>query len=176
MKKALLVILIFSAVSCGIAPSNAVINQKSEPGGWVYDSSVKKPVQQSIEYVQIAPTWGQAFDYAGKRTDRAVMVGLALLFLALATALFYAKSSSASWLPRVLDEQVHLFNILLFVFLASSAALYMSHPSGIKLNNEKWIEKTVYDDAMKSGSTKAIWDSLETNCLIVEGPYGCYTK
>lgn len=179
MKKVFLSLFLILALylsSCSPAPDNVIHNQKSEKGGWVYDSRFNKPVQENIEYVQIAPTWSQAFDYAGKRTDRAVMIGLAFIFLALATALFYGKSSSASWLPRVLDEKVHLFNILLFVFLASSASLYMSQPSGVKWNNDKWVEKTVYDEAMKTGSTKPIWDSLEVNCLIVDGPYGCYTK
>jgi len=177
MKAFLVLLSMLVLVSCSSKPDNTIHNQNSEKGGWVFDSRVSKPVQQDIEYVQIAPTWGQSFDYAGKRSDRVVMVGLAILCLTAFVALFYAKSSSASWLPRVLDEQVHLFNILLFLFLASSVALYMSQPSGIKWNNDKWVEKAVYDKTMQdAGSTQPIWDSLEVNCLIVDGPYGCYTK
>lgn len=179
MKKVLVslfLVLAFYLSSCSSTPDNIMHATKEEKGGWVYDSALKQPVQENIEYVQIAPTWGQAFSYASKRTDSHVMIILSFLCLAFAVFLVYGKTSSASWFPQVLDEKMHLFNILLFVALAFSAALFMSQPSGVKWNNDKWVSKSVYDEAMKTGSTQPIWDSLENNCLIVDGPFDCYTK
>jgi len=180
MKKALVSLFLILSLylsSCSPSPDGVIYNQKVEKGGWVYDSVFEKPIQQNIEYVQIAPTWSQAFDYAGKRTDRPVTVGLAIILFIIFIALFYAKSSEASWFPRYLDDKMIIFNALLFLFLAGSVSIYMSHPSGIKWNNDKWIEKSVFDKTIQeSGSTQPIWDSLETNCLIIDGPYGCYTK
>ena len=176
MKQLLVILSIMLFASCANTPDNVVHNQKSEKGGWVYDSRFNKPVQENIEYVQLAPTWGQAFYYADKRTDRPVMIVFAFIFLGISIALVYGKLFSTPWFPRVLDEKVILFNILLFLFLVASVTSYISQPGGIRFNNDKWVEKTVYDDAMKTGSTQPIWDSLENNCLIVDGPYGCYTK
>jgi hypothetical protein len=177
MKQLLVLFSVLVFASCSTAPDSKIHNQKLEKGGWVYDSNVSKPVQEEIEYVQIAPTWSQAFYYAGKRTDRPVTVGLAIILFVIFVALFYAKSSEASWFPKYLNDKMIIFNALLFLFLAGSVSIYMSHPSGIKWNNDKWIEKSVFDKTIQeSGSTQPIWDSLENKCFIVDGPYGCYTK
>jgi hypothetical protein len=91
--------------------------------------------------------------------------------------LFFGKTFSASWFPEYLDDKILVFNTMLFIFLVGSVSLFMTHPIGIKWNNDKWIEKSVFDKTIEtSGSTQPIWDSLQNNCLIIDGPYGCYTK
>jgi len=176
MKAFLVFFSMLVLVSCSSTPDNTIHNQKSEKGGWVFDSSVSKPVQQEIEYVQIAPTWGQAFHYAGKRSDRAIKLAASFLFLAVFVVLFVGKTTEASWFPRPLQNMM-LFNGILFVSLVASAMYFMGDPGGIKVNNDKWIEKLEYEKVIQeAGSTQPIWDSLENNCLIVDGPYGCYTK
>ena len=174
MKQLIIVLSILFFASCSTAPDNIIHDQKSEKGNWVYDSVFKKPIQEDIEYVQIAPTWGQAFDYASKRADRELYVGLAVLLLAMAVFLVISKAKDASWVPRFFDN-VHIFNMSLFLLISFSASSFLAHPGGIRFNNDKWVNKFDYDKVIKeSGSTQPIWDSLETNCLIVDGPYNCY--
>lgn len=174
MKQLLIILTIMLFVSCVNAPDNIVHSQKSEKGGWVYDSRFKKPVQEDIEYVQISPTWGQAFHYASMRSDRPGKLIASLLLLVVFVLLFVGKASEAPWFPKALQNMM-LFNAALFITLAAAVMFFMSDPSGIKWNNDKWVKKDIYEEAMKTnGSTKAIWDSLENNCLIVDGPYNCY--
>ena len=41
-------------------------------------------------------------------------------------------------------------------------------PGEIKWNNDKWVKKEVYLKTIEeAGSTQPIWDSLETNNLII---------
>jgi hypothetical protein len=176
MKQFLILLAMLVFVSCSNKPDNIIHDQKSEKGGWVFDSSVSKPVQQDVEYVQIAPTWGQAFHYVSKRSDRAVKLGASFIFLAVFVVLFVGKAKETSWFPQALQNMM-LFNGLLFISLVAAVTFFISDPAGIKINNDKWIEKLEYEKVMKeAGSTQPIWDSLENKCLIVDGPYGCYTK
>ena len=176
MKAFLVLFSMLVLVSCSSKPDNNIHDQKSEKGGWVYDSTVSKPVQQDIAYVQIAPTWGQAFDYAGKRADRAAKIAASFLFLVVFVVLFAGKATEASWFPERLQNML-LFNALLFVTAAAATMFFIGDPAGVKINNDKWIEKLEYEKVIQeAGSTQPIWDSLENNCLIIDGPYDCYTK
>lgn len=176
MKAFLVLFSMMVLVSCSNKADNIIHDQKSEKGGWVFDSSVSKPVQQNVEYVQIAPTWGQAFYYADKRSDRVIKVIASLVFLAVFLLLFVGKAKETSWFPQALQNML-LFNIILFISAVAAITFFISDPAGIKINNNKWIEKLEYEKIMQeSGSTQPIWDSLENKCLIIDGPYGCYTK
>lgn len=172
MKRLLFVLITLLFVGCVNAPDNVVHSQKSEKGNWIYDSSVG-PYQPNIEYVQLAPTWGQSFYYASRRSDRPIKLIASLAFLVVFVLLFIGKAAETPWFPKALQNMM-AFNAALFITLAASVMFFISDPSGIKWNNDKWIEKEIYEEAMKTGSTKPIWDSLENKCLIVEGPYNCY--
>jgi hypothetical protein len=177
MKKFLAFLLVSVLFACNTKPDDTIHNQKSEPGGWAMDGSSDKPVQQYEIYYQISPTWGQAVAWADQRADRILTVSLAIICLALFIGLIIGKATYASWFPRYLDEKVLIYNALLFITLSASAYFYIGDASGVKWNNDKWVSKEVYDKAIKeAGSTKPIWDSLQNNCLIVDGPYNCYKK
>jgi hypothetical protein len=176
MKQLLVLFSVLVFASCSTAPDNKIHNQKLEKGGWVYDSLFEKPIQQDIVYVQIAPTWGQSFDYAGKRSDRIVDVIAGFLFLSLTIVFIVIRAKEVSWFPKFL-ENPHVFNGALFIGIVATVSFFIGDAGNIKFNNYKWIEKTEYEKAItETGSTQPIWDSLENKCLIVYGPYGCYTK
>lgn len=176
MKQLLVLFSVLIFASCSTTPDNIIHDQKSEKGDWVYDSRVSKPVQQDIEYVQIAPTWGQSFDYADKRSDRPVDVIAGFLFLSLTVFIIVIRAKEVSWFPKPL-ENVHLFNSVLFITIVATISFFIGDAGNVKFNNYKWIEKTEYEKAIReTGSTQPIWDSLENKCLIVYGPYGCYSK
>jgi hypothetical protein len=144
MKQLLVLFSIVFFSSCAITSDNIIHNQKSEKGGWVFDSNVSKPVQQEIEYVQIAPTWGQAFYFAGKRSDRALKLTASIIFLAAFTVLFIGKAKETSWFPKSL-QNMFLFNGLMFILIVSAVIFFIGGPSGVKFNNYKWIEKLDYE-------------------------------
>lgn len=158
--------------SCSNKPDNIIHNTKSEFAGWIVDKSVSdKPIQKFEEYHQISPTWAQANYYASKRPDHGLYLTLGFILLLGFSVVFYGKASNASWLPKSLDNPLG-GNIILFILLLSSIVFLTAHQSGIKWNNDKWVKKEVYDKAVKeTGSTQPIWDSLEVNKLIVDGPY-----
>ena len=158
--------------SCSLEPNDTIQQTKTEPAGWVVDKLVSdKPIQKFEDYYQIAPTWGQANYYASKRPDHTTYVVFGFIFLALFSLVFYGKATDAKWLPKSLDGALG-GNIALFILLVSSITFFTVRQSGIKWNNDKWVKKEVYDKAVKeSGSTQPIWDSLEVNKLIVDGPY-----
>lgn len=135
------------------------------------DGSSDKPVQQYEIYYQISPTWGQAIAWADQRADRVLTVTLAIICLTLFIGLIIGKVTYAKWFPQFLDEKVLIYNALLFITLSASAYFYFGDASGVKWNNDKWVKKEVYDEAMKSGSTRAIWDSLVQENRIIDGPY-----
>jgi hypothetical protein len=167
----LAVIVLIGMVSCSKVPDNKVHESKVELGGFQYDPIVKKPVQVQEEYYQIAPTWGQAFDYASKRSDHIIYTVLGVIFLIAFVALFYGKASDASWLPKFLDNEI-IFVAALFLLVASTVTFFTTHASEVRWQNDKWVKKEVYDKAIKeAGSTQPIWDSLEANHLIIGGPW-----
>lgn len=158
--------------ACNKAPDNVIHATKTEQGQWVVDTPGQNPVMKYDVYYQISPTWSQANYYASKRADHVLYMVMGSLFLLVFIVLFYGKSSNASWFPEWLDNNTMLFNALLFVTIVSSISFFTSHQSGIKWNNDKWVKKEIYDQAIKeSGSTQPIWDSLEANHLIIDGPY-----
>lgn len=177
LKLAILFVSVLVLVSCNSAkPDNTVHAIKTEQNGWKPGLTVQdKPVAVVDTFVQISPNWNQANYYASKRADYTFHVILGSILLALFLVVFYGKASSASWLPKRLDDG-HLGNIVLFILLVGSIYFYFGNASSIKWNNDKWVKKEVYDKAMLEGSTQPIWDSLENNCLIVDGPYDCYKK
>ena len=158
--------------SCSLEPNDTIQQTKTEFAGWVVDKTVSdKPIQKFEDYYQIAPTWGQANYYASKRPDHTTYVSFGFIFLALFSLVFYGKATDAKWLPKFLDNNI-LGNLVLFILLVTSIISFTVRQSGIKWNNDKWVKKEVYDKAVKeSGSTQPIWDSLEVNKLIVDGPY-----
>ena len=170
---------IFSIVliSCNsVSTDNTIHGQKVEQSGWKPDSVISKPVAVYDTAVMVSPTWSQSFDYASKRADHTVKVIAGIVFLLLFFGLFYGKATEASWFPKTL-QNVLLFNATLFITLVAAVVLLTGDASGVKWNNDKWVKKEVYDKAIsETGSTKPIWDSLENNCLIVDGPYNCYQE
>lgn len=180
MQKILLFIaIIITLISCkgNSAPSNEILAQQSEKTEWVWDSVQNKPVQAEQHYYLIAPTLKQGFYYANKRADRALqIIGSAILFI-LFLLVFAARilDPTASKTPKFLLNS-YIFHGIAFLLISFSLYFYLGSPLGVRWNNDKWVKKEVYEKAMQTGSTKPIWDSLESNCLIVEGPYDCYKK
>lgn len=180
MQKFLLFItIIISLISCkgNSIPSNEILAQQSEKTEWVWDSVQNKPVQAEQHYYLLAPTLNQGFYYANKRADRILqLIGSAILFI-LFLLVFAARiiDPTASKTPQFLLNS-YIFHGLAFLLISFSLYFYLGSPLGVRWNNDKWVKKEVYEKAMQTGSTKPIWDSLESNCLIVEGPYDCYKK
>jgi hypothetical protein len=174
---AVLLLATLSVVSCqSNKPDNKIHEIRTEQNGWKPGLTVKDtPVAALDTLVQISPNWNQANYYASKRGDSTIHIILGSILLALFVVLFYSKTTAANWLPERLYGG-HLGNTLLFVLLVSSVYYYIGNATSIKWNNDKWVKKEVYDKAMQNGSTQQIWDSLENNCLIVDGPYGCDKK
>jgi hypothetical protein len=160
--------------SCDSTPNDKVQATKTELDGFKYDSTAKKQVQVSEEYVLISPTWGQSINYAKQTDEFWINLILGILALALAATLFVLKSKNSKLLPQSLDK---IAIPLLFVLLAASLLCIYVKPGEIRWNNDKWVKKQNFDLVIKdSGSTKPIWDSLQNNCLIVGGSSDCYTK
>lgn len=118
--------------------------------------------QAQQETVSINPTWGQAFKYANG-AGQVLWTVIGLLLLAGAAVLLYmAKSNRIKLNPTGLS-------VSLFIIVAASMASFFSKPAAIKWNNTKVVDKIYYDRV----GEQHIWDSLENNCLIVDGPYNC---
>jgi len=177
MKKTIMVLSLFVGLglsSCSDAPNDKVQAKKTELAEFKYDSTVKKQVQVSEEFVQISPTWGQSIDFAKQTKGFWSYLFLGILCLGLAVALTVLKSKNSRLLPENIDK---LAIPLIFVLLAGCLLFIYSKPGEIKWNNDKWVKKQNFDLIIKdSGSTKPIWDSLRNNCLIVGGPSDCYKK
>lgn len=155
--------------SCSDTPNDKVEAKKTELAGFKYDSAAKKQVQVSEEFVQISPTWGQSINYAKQTSEFWINLFLGILALAAAVILTVLKVTNSKRLPEGLDK---LSIPLTFVLLVMTLFFIYSKPGEVKWNNDKWVKKEVYDKAIKeTGSTQPIWDSLETNKLIIGGPY-----
>lgn len=152
------------------APDNLIHGQRTEFVGWVFDPSQGKPVQQIDTFYMLQPTWKQAYYYANQRKDTkiynsigvAVTVGLVLF------------SKEIFDLPNKPDVQAGTAQS--YAILGGGTAIVLQslfgNAYGIKWNNNKWVNKREYDRVMKQyGSTQSIWDSLEVNYRIVDGPY-----
>lgn len=172
----LFVILSLSLLSCDKTPDNKIYSTQIEKGDWVVKEPGQNPVQVVDTLYQIAPTWGQSFDMASARGDHSLYVALGALFLLAFVVLFVAKATDANWLPESLHGAI-LGNLALALLMFIGVYALTNHAIGIKNNNYKTVKKEVYDKSIKEfGSTQPIWDSLQNNCLIVDGPYNCYEK
>lgn len=154
------ILIIASLASCSNKPNDKVYGTTSEAG---------------VEFVQIKPTWGQAAHFARERGDHGLWVMIGTV-LAIAAFVFYVgRQADARWFPKSISD--FAFPIILFVLLIGSAVSFTWQAESIKWNNDVTVPKTQYDAAIKSaGSTQPIWDSLETGCHIVGGPYKCFEK
>lgn len=171
MKKYLLILLLTTLVACNSNPDNIIHSSKTEPSGWVYDSVQQKNIQLVDTVYQISPTWGQAAAYAEKRSDRLFTMILGILFLTAFIGLFVGQATDAKWLPEIFSN-MNIFTISLFVSLLFSIYFFFGDIIGVKWNNDKWIKSEHYNNVMqKEGSTKSIWDSLEAEHKIIDGPY-----
>lgn len=150
-------------------PDNKIHAVKGEKGNWVYDSATHKNIQQIDSFYLLQPTWSQAIDYASKRADNKYYVIAGVVFLIAFLVAGIGVYKSAAWLPNWGPFKSYG---VMFLLLAGSVTFISGNAYGIRWNNDKWVKKEVYDDAIKNfGSTKPIWDSLEVNHLIVDGPY-----
>lgn len=171
---ALSLVIGLGLMSCSDTPNDKVEAKKTELAEFKYDSTVKKQVQVSEEFVQISPTWGQSINFAKKTNEFWINLFFGVLSLVLAIALAILKSRNSKFLSETVDK---IAIPLIFVLLAASLLCVYSKPGEIKWNNDKWVKKQNFDLVIKdSGSTKPIWDSLRNNCLIVGGPSDCYKK
>jgi len=125
--------------------------------------------------VVLKPTWQQANYYAAKRGDHTIWNIIAFVLLLAAGTLIYMEVKQPKWAPFNLNATAFYFGV--FILLAGALSSYKWQSSSIMWNNDKTIPKWQYDELMKNaGTTQYIWDSLENNCQIVFGPYGCYEK
>ena len=152
------------------APDNVIHNQRTEFVGWMFDPAQGKPVQQIDTFYMLQPTWKQAYYYANQRKDTKIYntIGIAV------TAGLVLFSKEILDLPNKPDVQVGTAQS--YAILGGGTAIVLQslfgNAYGIKWNNDKWVNKNEYDRVIKQyGSTQPIWDSLETNYRIVDGPY-----
>lgn len=137
--------------------------------GWVFDTVICKPVQKIDSFYLLRPTWEQARYFASKRKDAKLYNTIGTSLLAATAVAGYGVYSAASWLPEM---GVFKANTLAFGGIAGGTQSLFGNAYGVKWNNDKWVSKSVYDECMKNfGSTQQIWDSLEVNYLIIDGPY-----
>ena len=171
-----MILLGLFTISCKNVPDNKIYATKTEKGDWVVPTPGTAPVQKVDEFVLVSPTWGQAFAFAKLRGDARVYDVLAgVLFLAFILVVI-GRTTNANGLPEIFYHGV-FGNVILGALFFLSVYFFANHAIGIKNSNDKWVKKDVYEKAMKeTGSTQPIWDSLQTNCLIVDGPYNCYQK
>lgn len=166
--KNVLAIFIFAItiMGCSKKPNDVIHSTKTEAAGWVVDKSVSEnPIQKFDEYYQISPTWGQSIDYAIKSEDFPVSLAAGIVLLVFSVVLFMLKAKDSKLLSESSDK-IALY--IAFALLVGGLYSIYSKPGEIKFNNDKWVNKEVYDKAIKeAGSTQPIWDSLENNCLIV---------
>ncbi len=157
------------------APDNIIHGTKTEVGGWVFHVNKGKPVQQIDTFYMIQPTWKQAYYYANQRKDIKIYntVGIAVTVgLALFSKEILDLPNKPDALAGTLQSSALLGGGTVIVLQSLFGNAY-----GIKWNNNKWVNKKEYDRVMKQyGSTQPIWDSLETNFRIVDGPYPVIKK
>lgn len=164
-------VMITLASSCSNAPDNVIHKQETRPGDWVYDSVLGKPVQKQEVYYQISPTFGQALTIASHRTDHSGKLALSIAFGALFVFLVLGQIFHLNYVPRWYEENAVFNGAFNLVILGACLYFLLGDAVGITNNNDKWVSKEKYDNAIKSGSTQSIWDEYEANFEIVDGPY-----
>lgn len=107
------------------------------------------------ETVTISPTWGQSFKWANNTVW--IVVGIILI----AFAILY--------LIKYKDDGKLGIMIFAFVLFAGGTASILSKPAAVKWNNDKKVDKAYLERV----GEQHVWDSLQNNCLIVDGPYKC---
>jgi len=162
--------------SCGRSktPDDVIHKIEISPDGYKPDprGSNFKPIEVNDTTYTIAPTWGQSNSFAADRGDYAVWQVIGWILLLITIGLIYCIVADVSWFPRM---SVIGSSALLFVVMAGCLISFKWQSASIRWNNYKPVQKTVYEKAMnEAGSTRPIWDSLETNCKITWGPYECY--
>lgn len=168
--------LLLIGASCGRSrtPDNVITGQEIVSTGayqTVNDSTDPIPVSDTL--YQIEPTWKQANQFAAGRKDFVLwqVIGWLLLIVVIASSIDYWRVGGRFFSKM----DVTKFITIMVVILAIGFLSCHWQSSSIKWNNGKKISKSYYDRLMKDpGSMKPVWDSLEQNCLISNGPYGCY--
>jgi hypothetical protein len=163
-----LFIFLFAIVlfSCNTAPDNKIYSTKVEKGDWVYDSVVKKPVQQETTFVEIRPTLAQSFAISSKRNDRAYEYAFAGFALLLFIVILIGVYASKSWLPRKF-ESANFLMISLFILLACMAVFILGNPVQIS-GSSYFVDKNKFDSVLiNDGNINAIWVDLQDRGLII---------
>jgi hypothetical protein len=171
MKNLIALLIILTVLVCwspfSKKPDNKAYATKTEHVGYKPNVSVNLPPVEVVDTsVLIKPTWGQAIHYAKARKDHPIWALLQILLLGGFCILAFAGITDASWLPEKLSSPLWLA-LLGGLFIAS---LWQS--ASIKWNNDIYVPKAQYTEAIRqSGTTQAIWDSLENGHHIEWGPY-----
>lgn len=170
----ILLLSLFLITSCGNpTPDDKIQGKKTEAGAWVFDSTLGKNVQKEEVYYLISPTLKQSFYFAEQRPDRKIKVFVSIFFLVLFIVIFWLNKTDIG--PEFLQNG-YFFGFAQFAILVTAFSFFLNDPLAIRWNNDKWIKKEVWEQTMQGGTSRPIWDSLENNCLIIDGPYDCYTK
>jgi hypothetical protein len=120
------------------------------------------------ETVTISPSWKQAFQFANK-SGQAVWTTLGIVLLAIAVIIIIWSGKDAfAFLGLRSGVAV---NVICTILFGLGLLAIFNKPSSIKWNNDKVIEKSW----LEYKGEKYMWDSLEVNCLIIDGPKDCYT-
>lgn len=174
MKNLLFLIFgLFLMASCTTSaePDNKILGMKTEPGGWIFDSTLQKNIQKQEVYYLVSPTLKQSFYFAEKRADRKIHVFLSIFFFCLFIVIFYLNLTDKG--PEFLQNG-YFFGFAQFAIIVAAFSFFLNQPLEIRWNNDKWVKKEVWEQSIKTtGSSKHIWDSLQNNCLIIGGPYDC---
>lgn len=118
--------------------------------------------------VTISPTWNQAFQFANK-SGQAVWTTIGIILLA-ASVLFITFGGKDTFQFAGIRSGLAV-NFICAGLVALGLFAILNKPGAIKWNNDKVVNK----QWLEYKGEKYIWDSLETNCLIVDGPKNCYT-
>jgi hypothetical protein len=166
----------FLLISCGRStkPSNKIMSQEIDANGFQPDprGSAYDPVPVSDTFYFLEPTWKQANHFAAKRGDFVVWQILGVILLLAAAGAIYCQAADVSWFPRI---SVNMFAVLLGALLVGGFMSCKWQSAEIRWGNSVKVNKKYYEMIMaEDGSTKRVWDSLESNCKIIGGPYGCY--
>lgn len=176
MKRLFILWMLFTTISimtsCSKAPDNIIHKQETLKGDWVYDSVQGKPVQQEIVNYQLSPTFGQALDISSRRKDHKSKIALAVCFGTIFLFLLVGVFLHLNYVPKWYEENAILQGVVNLLLVGFAVHFTISDAVGIKNNNDKWVNKKLYDSVIKAdGNTKAIWDEFERNHQIVDGPY-----
>lgn len=139
--------------SCEVKTTNKFALADPVQVGW----DQGKPVYE--EFVKIQPTYSQVVSYVYKTGHLTSTILGVLLFLMI--PLMYVLSS------KLTDKQRDFLPMITFLLLAGSGSLIFGRPLMAHGNNEKTINKAVFDKAVKEEKVAALWDSMFYNNLII---------